>query len=178
MIGVLIEAVVVLFYMVALAKGRNSEITRFEVEDWRKDVLIPFVLGALVAVVFALVGGVNVVYRGLLGLIHSLAIAPLFEELAFRGVLLGGTMKLLEKNFSKRVVDISGGVLVVLVALGFTMLHDLVSKELFVSAVLYGFLYLWRRNLAGPVVAHFGGNLVVWVLALFLNISFLEETNF
>ena len=89
--------------------------------------------------------------------ISALLLAPIIEELIFRGLIL---QKVAVKN------SINIGLLIS--AIIFTLMHfrfDVVS--LFVAGVLYGILYLKTKQLAAPILCHFFYNLIVVVRRIY-----------
>ncbi|MDQ6989901.1 MAG: type II CAAX endopeptidase family protein [Mariprofundaceae bacterium] len=93
---------------------------------------------------------------GLGGLLLMVWIAPVVEELVFRGLLY----RLLREQWGI-------GFSVVVSAVFFSLLHQgaLISPQL-AGGVIFALAYEWSRSLWVPIVLHIGANSAVYVLAV------------
>lgn len=88
--------------------------------------------------------------------VHAVLLAPLLEELCFRQLAIS--------PFRRRRNQI---IVCILMALLFGILHVRNFPGAFLSAILYGFLFIQTRNIWYPVILHAGHNLAATLLALY-----------
>jgi len=92
----------------------------------------------------------------LLSSIHAVLLAPLLEELCFRQMAIS--------PFRSRGAQV---VVCVVMALLFGMLHVRNFPGAFLSALVYGGVFIWSRNIWYSVILHAGRNLAATLLALY-----------
>lgn len=90
----------------------------------------------------------------LLSSVHAVLLAPLLEELCFRQMAIS--------PFRRRVAQI---VVCVVMAFLFGMLHVRNFPGAFISALVYGFVFILSRNIWYSVMLHAGRNLAATLLA-------------
>ena len=88
--------------------------------------------------------------------IHAVLLAPLLEELCFRQMAIS--------PFRSRGVQV---VVCVVMALLFGMLHVRNFPGAFLSALVYGGVFIWSRNIWYSVILHAGRNLAATLLAVY-----------
>lgn len=92
----------------------------------------------------------------LLSSVHAVLLAPLLEELCFRQMAIS--------PFRRRGAQI---VVCVVMAVLFGMLHVRNSPGAFISAIFYGLVFIWSRNIWYSVTFHAGSNLAKTLLAVY-----------
>lgn len=92
----------------------------------------------------------------LISSVHAVLLAPLLEELCFRQMAIS--------PFSHRGTQI---VVCVVMALLFGILHVRNFPGAFISAILYGLVFIWSRNIWYSVTLHAGCNLTATLLAIY-----------
>ena len=92
----------------------------------------------------------------LLSSVHAVLLAPLLEELCFRQMAIS--------IFRRRSTQI---VVCVVMALLFGMLHVRNFPGAFLSAMVYGLVFIWSRNIWYSVALHAGSNLASTLLAVY-----------
>jgi uncharacterized protein len=96
-------------------------------------------------------------------IVAIVALAPLVEELFFRGLLLQG----LERSFRRWTAVLISSVLFALPHVVPTLFGTIVALlTTFAVGVGLAWVFLWSRNLAIPIVAHAGFNGIALALAL------------
>ncbi len=95
-------------------------------------------------------------YDELLSSVHAVLLAPLLEELCFRQMAIS--------PFRRRGAQI---VVCGVMAILFGMLHVRNFPGAFVSAMFYGLVYIWSRNICYSVTLHAGSNLAATLLAVY-----------
>ena len=88
--------------------------------------------------------------------VHAVLLAPLLEELCFRQMAIS--------PFRRRGAQI---VVCVVMAILFGMLHVRNFPGAFISAMLYGLVFIWSRNIWCSVALHAGSNLAATLLAVY-----------
>ena len=92
----------------------------------------------------------------LLSSVHAVLLAPVLEELCFRQMAIS--------PFGRRRTQI---VVVVVMAILFGMLHVRNFLGAFISAIFYGLVFIWSRNVMYSVALHAGCNLTATLLAVY-----------
>ena len=92
----------------------------------------------------------------LLSSVHAVLLAPLLEELCFRQMAIS--------PFLRRGAQI---VVCVVMAILFGILHVRNFPGAFISALLYGLVFIWSRNIWCSVTLHAGSNLAATLLAVY-----------
>lgn len=92
----------------------------------------------------------------LLSSVHAVLLAPLLEELCFRQMAIS--------PFRRRGVQI---VVCVVMALLFGLFHVRNFPGAFISAMFYGLVFIWSRNIWYSVALHAGSNLTATLLAVY-----------
>ena len=92
----------------------------------------------------------------LLSSVHAVLLAPLLEELCFRQMAIS--------PFRRRGAQI---VVCVVMAILFGMLHVRNFPGAFISAMIYGLVFIWSRNIWYSVTLHAGDNLAATLLAVY-----------
>ncbi|MBQ4367249.1 MAG: CPBP family intramembrane metalloprotease [Muribaculaceae bacterium] len=92
----------------------------------------------------------------LLASVHAVLLAPLLEELCFRQMAIS--------PFRRRGAQI---VVCVVMAILFGMLHVRNFPAAFISALVYGVVFIWSRNIWYSVTLHAGCNLTATLLAVY-----------
>lgn len=92
----------------------------------------------------------------LLSSVHAVLLAPLLEELCFRQMAIS--------PFRRRSAQI---VVCVVMAILFGMLHVRNFPGAFISAMFYGLVFIWSRNIWYSVALHAGNNLTATLLAVY-----------
>ena len=92
----------------------------------------------------------------LLSSVHAVLLAPLLEELCFRQMAIS--------PFRRRGAQI---VVCVVMAILFGILHVRNFPGAFISALLYGLVFIWSRNIWCSVTLHAGSNLAATLLAVY-----------
>ena len=92
----------------------------------------------------------------LLSGVHAVLLAPLLEELCFRQMAIS--------PFRRRGAQIVVGVVMALI---FGMLHVRNFPGAFISALIYGIVFIWSRNICYSVILHAGRNLAATLLAVY-----------
>ena len=92
----------------------------------------------------------------LLSSVHAVLLAPLLEELCFRQMAIS--------PFRRRGAQI---VVCVVMAVLFGMLHVRNSPGAFISAIFFGLVFIWSRNIWYSVALHAGSNLATTLLAVY-----------
>ena len=92
----------------------------------------------------------------LLSSVHAVLLAPLLEELCFRQMAIS--------IFRRRSTQI---VVCVVMAILFGMLHVRNFPGAFLSAMVYGLVFIWSRNIWYSVALHAGSNLASTLLAVY-----------
>lgn len=103
----------------------------------------------------------------LLSSVHAVLLAPLLEELCFRQMAIS--------PFRRRGARI---VVCVVMAILFGMLHVRNFPGAFISAMFYGLVFIWSRNIWYSVTLHAGCNLTATLLAVYcwLELGEMEMT--
>ncbi len=143
------------------------------VSDWKLDIVLPAALAAVLSALFFLRGGFtgNPLLASPIGIAYSVGIAPIWEEILFRGMLVGLPLFWRKPPIAKRLGMpwwLWAALLVTASSWLFMQLHWIASLDVFVSALLYGTLYVWRKSLVPAVIAHSIGNFTLLVLAMAL----------
>ena len=104
----------------------------------------------------------------LLSSVHAVLLAPILEELCFRQMAIS--------PFRRRGVQI---VVCVVMAVLFGMLHVRNFPGAFISAMFYGLVFIWSRNIWFSVTLHAGSNLSATLLAVYcwLKLGDMQMTN-
>lgn len=92
----------------------------------------------------------------LLSSVHAVLLAPILEELCFRQMAIS--------PFRRRGAQI---VACVVMAILFGILHVRNFPGAFISAMFYGFAFIWSRNIWYSVTLHAGSNLAATLLAVY-----------
>lgn len=92
----------------------------------------------------------------LLSSVHAVLLAPLLEELCFRQMAIS--------PFHRRGARIA---VCIVMALLFGILHVRNFPGAFLSAMIYGLLFIWSRNVWYSVTLHAGCNLTATLLAVY-----------
>ena len=92
----------------------------------------------------------------LLSSVHAVLLAPLLEELCFRQMAIS--------PFRRRGAQIA---VCVVMAILFGMLHVRNFPGAFISAMFYGLVFIWSRNIWYSVALHAGRNLTATLLAVY-----------
>lgn len=92
----------------------------------------------------------------LLSSVHAVLLAPLLEELCFRQMAIS--------PFRRRGAQI---VVCVVMAILFGMLHVRNFPGAFISAMIYGLVFIWSRNIWYSVTLHAGSNLAATLLSVY-----------
>jgi membrane protease YdiL (CAAX protease family) len=92
----------------------------------------------------------------LLSSVHAVLLAPILEELCFRQMAIS--------PFRRRGAQI---VVCVVMAVLFGMLHVRNFPGAFISAMFYGLVFVWSRNIWYSVTLHAGSNLAATLLAVY-----------
>ena len=92
----------------------------------------------------------------LLSSIHAVLLAPVLEELCFRQMAIS--------PFRRRGAKI---VVCLVMAFLFGMFHVHNFPGAFISALVYGFVFIWSRNIWFSVILHTGRNLAATLLAVY-----------
>ena len=96
-------------------------------------------------------------------IVAIVALAPLVEELFFRGLLLQG----LERSFRRWTAVLVSSVLFALPHVVPTLFGTIVAVlTTFAVGVGLAWVFIWSRNLAIPIVAHAGFNAIALALAV------------
>ncbi len=92
----------------------------------------------------------------LIASIHAVLLAPVLEELCFRQMAIS--------PFRRRGVQVA---VCVMMAVLFGILHVRNFPGAFLSAMVYGVVFIWSRNIWCGVALHAGHNLTAMLLALY-----------
>lgn len=92
----------------------------------------------------------------LLSSVHAVLLAPLLEELCFRQMAIS--------PFRRHGAQI---VVCVVMAILFGMLHVRNFPGAFLSAIIYGLVFIWSKNIWYSVTLHAGSNLAATLLAVY-----------
>jgi membrane protease YdiL (CAAX protease family) len=95
-------------------------------------------------------------HEDLLSSVHAVLLAPLLEELCFRQMAIS--------PFRRRGVQI---VVCEVMALLFGLFHVRNFPGAFISAMFYGLVFIWSRNIWYSVILHAGRNLAATLLAVY-----------
>lgn len=95
-------------------------------------------------------------HEDLLASVHAVLLAPVLEELCYRQLAIS--------PFRRRWVQV---VVCVLMALLFGVVHVRNSLGAFFSAMIYGLVFIWKRNIWYAVALHAGHNLTATLLAVY-----------
>ena len=95
-------------------------------------------------------------HEDLLASVHAVLLAPILEELCFRQMAIS--------PFRRRGARI---VVCVLMAILFGIFHVRNFPGAFISAMLYGLVFIWTRNIWCGVTLHAGCNLTKTLLAVY-----------
>jgi len=103
----------------------------------------------------------------LLSSVHAVLLAPLLEELCFRQMAIS--------PFLRRGAQI---VVCVVMAILFGILHVRNFPGAFISALFYGLVFIWSRNIWCSVTLHAGSNLAATLLAVYcwLQLGYMQMT--
>ena len=88
--------------------------------------------------------------------IHAVLLAPVLEELCFRQMAIS--------PFRRRSAQIA---VCILVAVLFGILHVRNFPGAFLSAIFYGMVFIWSRNIWYGVLLHAGRNLMVTLIGVY-----------
>ena len=94
--------------------------------------------------------------KDLLSSVHAVLLAPVLEELCFRQMAIS--------PFRRRGAQI---IVCVVMAVLFGILHVRNFPGAFLSAIVYGLVFIWSRNIWCSVALHAGRNLAVTLLMLY-----------
>lgn len=92
----------------------------------------------------------------LLSSVHAVLLAPVLEELCFRQMAIS--------PFRSRGAKV---VVCIVMAFLFGMFHVRNFPGAFISALVYGFVFIWSRNIWYSVILHAGRNLAATLLAVY-----------
>ena len=92
----------------------------------------------------------------ILSSVHAVLLAPILEELCFRQMAIS--------PFRRRSAQI---VVCVVMAVLFGVLHLRNFPGAFISAIIYGLVFIWSRNIWYSVTLHAGSNLAATLLAVY-----------
>ena len=95
-------------------------------------------------------------HEDLLSSIHAILLAPVLEELCFRQMAIS--------PFRRRGAKI---VVCLVMAFLFGIFHVRNFPGAFISALVYGFVFIWSRNIWFSVILHSGRNLAATLLAVY-----------
>lgn len=98
----------------------------------------------------------EVIVFGLLMYFQTIIVAPIFEELLFRGIILNGLLNKY-KNNSKKAIIYS--------AIIFGMVHLNIPQGInaFIAGIILGFIYYYTKSMKLSIFAHFVNNLITFV---------------
>lgn len=94
--------------------------------------------------------------EGLLSSVHAVLLAPILEELCFRQMAIS--------PFRRRSAQI---IVCVVMAILFGILHVRNFPGAFLSAMVYGLVFIWSRNIWYSVALHAGRNLAATLIAVY-----------
>ena len=92
----------------------------------------------------------------ILSSVHAVLLAPILEELCFRQMAIS--------PFRRRGAQI---IVCVVMAVLFGMFHVRNFPGAFISAIIYGLVFIWSRNIWFSVTLHAGRNLAATLLAVY-----------
>jgi len=99
--------------------------------------------------------GAPVWIKGMSGVLLMLLLAPVAEEMFFRGVVY----RLFRQSFGMPMA-------IVLSAVCFAMMHGHLLSPQLIGGFIFAIAYEWSRNLWVPVALHVGANAAVLVISL------------
>lgn len=99
---------------------------------------------------------IEVIVFGLLMYLQTIIVAPIFEELLFRGIILNGLLNKY-KNNSKKAIIYS--------AIIFGVVHLNIPQGInaFIAGIILGFIYYNTKSMKLSIFAHFVNNLIIFV---------------
>lgn len=99
---------------------------------------------------------IEVIVFGLLMYFQTIIVAPIFEELLFRGIILNGLLNKY-KNNSKKAIIYS--------AIVFGVVHLNIPQGInaFIAGIILGFIYYNTKSMKLSIFAHFVNNFIIFV---------------
>lgn len=173
-IWIILGIILLLVYFKLKNKKIKKAIFNFNISIYKPfiTILIPFFLSIIVFILFTLITkkfGYDLVGYDiplLYSIFSSVVIAPFFEELVLRGMILGSFLYFSEEIVSKslRIIFISAGFILqlFLFVLAHQRTHPLEISFLIINGLVYSLLFIfYKRNLLPPVIAHLTNNLLI-----------------
>ena len=99
---------------------------------------------------------IEIIISGLLMCFQIIIVAPIFEELLFRGIILNGLLSKY-KNNSKKAIIYSA------IVFGVVHLNIPQGVNAFIAGIILGFIYYNTKSMKLSIFAHFINNLIVFV---------------
>jgi len=167
--------ILMVLWLVKSKNGKRRELFNrafnFSVKDWKYDVLLPATVAVALSAFFYFWGGFlgNPALSNPTGIAYSTGIAPFFEEMFFRGMLIGIPLFWQSPPLARRIGIpewLWAVFLIFVVSSIFMKLHWMLSLDVFISSLLYGGLYVWRKSLVPAIVAHSLSNFMLLALAM------------
>jgi len=171
-----ISGISLIFLKIFLRKKDNKRIALFKkyVTGWnyKPDKLTFLVLAAFVIVIYAFSMNVGVTHQDI-NLVMDVILSPIFEEVLFRGLILGAFItvavwvmkKYTDEKFYPYIL--AGSIYMIgLIIQGYVFMHGHmkgVDGTLFADSLIYGIAFtLSRRNILPPIAAHITVNFLVY----------------
>lgn len=99
---------------------------------------------------------IEVIVFGLLMYLQIIIVAPIFEEILFRGIILNGLLNKY-KNSSKKAIIYSA------IVFGVVHLNIPQGVNAFIAGIILGFIYYYTKSMKLSIFAHFINNLITFV---------------
>ncbi len=165
---ILVEIAFLVFVYYLIRKKPNSVLSAslsFKIDDELYDIILPIILALAIESPFVVTRNINMnpVLVSVFGFLLSVVLAPVAEEVMWRGVFFAVFICLVDRYVKSRYVRhiwyISFGLIN---AVFFMLFHSFKGITIFIVGLLACGLYLWRRSLVPSIVFHFVSNMVIW----------------
>ncbi len=155
---------------VAMRFGRNESkkeklkaMFSFEIKDWKMDIALPIVSAFIVeSLTFGKIF-IQPELLSFLGVVQSILVAPVFEEVCFRGLLLGWPLLEVDKRVKENARYVWYFSLIGINAILFFYVHSARGFTTLAIGLLSAAFYVWRRSLIPSILLHFFSNWLVWI---------------
>ncbi|MDP7263344.1 MAG: CPBP family intramembrane metalloprotease, partial [Candidatus Woesearchaeota archaeon] len=133
-------------------------------------ILIPIAVILLIKIPLIRVIGVpNVEGHFLVNIILFTIFSPIFEEVFFRGILIGIFFYFIKTKI--KINYLTGGLYIILLSLFFSFLHKQENIQFFIlvfDGIIYSIFYLINKNnILPPIIAHSTSNFIILFYGLF-----------
>ncbi len=168
LISVVVSAIFLLFIEIFYSYYLKGKLKKrsFYIFNWKFPLNKPFTLFCLpLLIIFSFEFFILFPKINLVNLIETLSwfLQPLFEEIVFRGMILGAILKKYSKSRIKW--DLKLSILLIIQSFIFLVFHIFTTKNpigVFSTGIIYGILFILTKNdVTLPTITHIAGNILL-----------------